>query len=136
MSCTENISTLVSAITSKDNSLELLEVEITDLNCKQDLDQYFLYLVQIISESTPPLSAVNIRKNIILRDILSSHSVSVQIMNIVEAAINKTYSFIVRLDPDLYKLLPYQHMKYTEMIAFQSDDITTFLITLMLIAYK
>ena len=121
VSCTENISTLVSAITSKDNSLELLEVEITALNCKQDLDQYFLYLVQIISESTPPLSAVNIRKNTSMRDILSSHSVSVQIMNIVEAARNKAYSFIVRLDPDLYKLLPYQHMKYTEMIAFQSD---------------
>ena len=119
VTCTENISTLVSAITSKDNSLELLEVEINALNCKQDLDQYFLYLVQIISESTPPLSAVNIRKS---RDILSSHSVSVQIMNIVEAARNKAYSFIVRLDCDLYKLLPYQHMKYTEIIAHQRDD--------------
>ena len=119
VSCTENISTLISAIISKDNSLELLEVEITDFSCKQDLNQYFLYLVQIISESTPPLSAVNIRIYMILRDILP---LSVQIMNIVEAARNKAYSFIVRLDPDLYRLLPYQHMKYTEMIAFQSDE--------------
>ena len=121
LSCTENISTLVSAITSKDNSLQLLEVEITDLYCKQDLNQYFLYLVQIISESTPPLSAVNI-KNMSTRDILSSHSISVQLMNIVKAARNKAYSFIVRLNPDLYKLLPYQHKIMTEMIPFQSDD--------------
>ena len=44
MSCTENISTLVSAITSKDNSPKLLEVEIIDLHCKLDLDQYFFVL--------------------------------------------------------------------------------------------
>ena len=122
VSCTENISTLVSAITSKDNSLELLEVEITDFSCKQDLNHYFLYLVQIISESTPPLSAVNIRIDRIMSINHSFDSVSVEIMNIVEAARNKAYSFIVRLGPALYKLLPYQHMKYTEMIAFQSDD--------------
>ena len=136
VSCTGNISTFVSAITSKDNSLELLEFEITALNCQRYLDQYFLFLVQIIAESTPPLSAVNIRKSRALRDVLmpfylhmdtrairSSYSflVAIEIMNIVEAARNKAYSFIVRLDPDLYKLLPYQYMKYTEMTTFQCD---------------
>ena len=119
VSCSKNISTLVSAITSKDNSLELLEVEITDLSCEQYYDKHLFYLAQIISESTPPLSAMNIRTDLYY---ILSHSVSVQLMNIVEAARNKPYSFIVRLDPDLYKLLPYKHMKYTEMIAFESDD--------------
>ena len=123
VSCTENTSTLLSAITSTDNSLELLEVEITALNCKQDIIQYFSYLVQIISESTQPRSAVNIRIDMKMRDFFSS-SVSQQRMNKASKKTrNKVYRSISRLvDPDQYKQVAYQHMKYTEMTAFQCDN--------------